>query len=256
METNKSVNREEKQQSLGIRSQAVNEILGLVPHWMIRWGNSLILILVLGVLAMSYFIKYPDSVSIQVSITTSPPPVNIISEITGDLQEILISDQEVVKKNQLLATIRDVNGHSHQIKSTMEGKIYFHRFWNANMAMEKNDSIFMIAPKKFENYTGRTKVLSQNNNAIYVGQKVRLDAVKGFLDGQSAYEGYVSNVSNIVDSEGNLEVEISIDKESMEVSNDEKIAFKPGMTFHGQIILQDLNLLERIFSQFSNIIKE
>ena len=255
MEHKKSSNREENKRGLGIRSQAVNEILGLVPHWMIRWGNSLILILVLGVLAMSYFIKYPDSIPIEVSLTTSSPTQNIMAKSRGELEQLLISDQETVAKNQLLAVIRDDNGNLHQIHSEVDGTVYFHRFWSVNMAVDLNDTLFSITPNEFESYVGHAKVPSQNNG-VFVGQSVNFSVNKSFLDQQRAYEGYVSNVSNIVNSEGFFDVEVRIAREKLNFSENNDISFKPGMKMHGQIITQELNLLERIFSQFTEIIKE
>ncbi len=256
LENKNSVNREEKQRSLGIRSQAVNEILGLVPHWMIRWGNSLIFILVLGVLAMSYFIKYPDSIPIEVSLTTSSSPQRIIAKSSGALEQLLISDQEAIAENQLLAVIRDDNGNLHQIQSEVDGTVYFHRFWIVNMAVNPNDTLFSITPNEFENYVGHAKVASQNHGVFLVGQKVNFSVNKSFLDQQRAHEGYVSKVSNVVDAEGYFDVEVVIAKEKLNFSENRNMTFKPGLKLHGQIITQELSLLERIFSQFTEIIKE
>jgi hypothetical protein len=44
-----------------LRSEGVQDILTRPPHWMIRWGNTIIFIILLLILLMSYIIKYPES---------------------------------------------------------------------------------------------------------------------------------------------------------------------------------------------------
>ena len=43
-----------------IRSDEVQEILSAVPNWMIRWGITLIFGLIIMLVFISWFIKYPD----------------------------------------------------------------------------------------------------------------------------------------------------------------------------------------------------
>ena len=54
-----------------LRSEQVQEILTKVPHWMIRWGNLVILILLLVLLLFSYFIKYPDINTAKITETAN-----------------------------------------------------------------------------------------------------------------------------------------------------------------------------------------
>ena len=42
-------------QDIEIRSEEVQEILSFVPNWMIRWGNSLFLLLIIMLLFISWF---------------------------------------------------------------------------------------------------------------------------------------------------------------------------------------------------------
>jgi len=46
--------------NIELRSENVQDILTQPPHWMIRWGNSVIFVILLIVLVMSWFIKYPE----------------------------------------------------------------------------------------------------------------------------------------------------------------------------------------------------
>lgn len=94
-------------QDIQLRSEEVQEILSFVPGWMIRWGNTLIFILILGLLLISWFIKYPDTIATEIVVTTSIPPEKIYAKSTGQLDVILVSDNENVTKDKILSIIEN-----------------------------------------------------------------------------------------------------------------------------------------------------
>jgi hypothetical protein len=60
----------EKNRTDEIRSEAVQEILSYVPHWIIRWGITVILFTVAVILTVSWFIRYPDIIQTRITLTT------------------------------------------------------------------------------------------------------------------------------------------------------------------------------------------
>lgn len=90
-----------------LRSEQVQEILTKIPHWMIRWGNLLILIILLLVLLFSYFIKYPDVNTAQITITTQVPPEKLTARTSGRIEAILVKDNDVLEKGTPLAVIEN-----------------------------------------------------------------------------------------------------------------------------------------------------
>ncbi|EPR73019.1 putative hemolysin secretion protein [Winogradskyella psychrotolerans RS-3] len=98
---------ENKLDNIQLRSEEVQEILTRVPHWMIRWGNVLFLFLILMLLGISWFVKYPDIIVSEALVTTQVPPQKEYAKITGKLNTILVSDNEVVTENQSLAILEN-----------------------------------------------------------------------------------------------------------------------------------------------------
>jgi len=90
-----------------IRSEEVQEILTKVPNWMIRYGNTLIFTLILMLLFITWFIKYPDVISSQVMVTTSLPPEKIYTQSSGQFEVFLASEGQSISKNQVLAVIEN-----------------------------------------------------------------------------------------------------------------------------------------------------
>lgn len=93
--------------SIELRSEEVQDILTRVPHWMIRWGNVVILLTLLIVLMFSYFIKYPDIVTTQVIITTQNPPEKLVARTSGKIAKILVEDRALVSPKTPLAIIEN-----------------------------------------------------------------------------------------------------------------------------------------------------
>ena len=92
-------------QNIEIRSEEVQEILNYVPNWMIRWGNTLFLGLIVMLLFITWFVKYPDIISSEVMVTTIFPPEKIYAKSTGQFEVFLTNEGKNVSENEVLAVI-------------------------------------------------------------------------------------------------------------------------------------------------------
>lgn len=97
---------------INLRSEEVQEILTRVPHWLIRWGNIVVLSIVLLMLGVSWMIKYPDMISAQISITTQVPPQKILAKTSGRIEAILVDDKANVVKETPLAIIENTASYN------------------------------------------------------------------------------------------------------------------------------------------------
>ncbi len=99
------------QQDIEIRSEEVQEILTKVPNWMIRYGNLLILALIIILLFISWFVKYPDVITTEVMVTTATPPEKIFARATGQFEVLLANEGTKVKQNEILAVIKNSSSY-------------------------------------------------------------------------------------------------------------------------------------------------
>lgn len=88
-----------------LRSDEVQEIMSHVPHWMIRWGNTMIFLLIAILIFISWFIKYPDVISGSVSLSTMQQTTKLVSKSSGEIV-FLEKDNLEVKKGDLLGSIK------------------------------------------------------------------------------------------------------------------------------------------------------
>ena len=96
-----------EEREIELRSEEVQDILTRMPHWMIRWGNAIILIIILLILFFSWFLKYPEIVTTQITITTQIPPEKLVAKNSGKIEKILVEDRSVVNENTPLAVIEN-----------------------------------------------------------------------------------------------------------------------------------------------------
>ena len=93
--------------NIQLRSEEVQEILNFVPNWMIRWGMTLVFLIIIMLLLISWFVKYPDIIRTEISVTTVIPPEKIYARSSGQLDAILVEDNAIVKKNEIIAIIEN-----------------------------------------------------------------------------------------------------------------------------------------------------
>lgn len=90
-----------------LRSEEVQEILTRVPHWMIRWGSVVILLILCSLFFVSWMLKYPDIISTPIVITTNIPPEKLVAKMSGKIEAIFVKNREAVFANTPLAIIEN-----------------------------------------------------------------------------------------------------------------------------------------------------
>jgi len=103
-----------------VRSQGVQDIMGHIPHWMVRWGICLIGVLIILFLWLSWLIHYPETESGEVIITTQSPPIKLISKSAGEIEQLYLKNGEEVNKGDVIAAISSLQ--------TSEGIAYLNLF--------------------------------------------------------------------------------------------------------------------------------
>jgi len=236
-----------------IRSEEVQEILGLVPNWMIQYGNTLILFLVIGALLISYFIKYPDTITSEVILTTANPIENIRAGINGEFFEIKVKNRSNVHNNESLATLYN-NESRETLRSSINGQIHFVDFWEKRSNVQEGDLLFRIVPSNHGSIIGKIKIPANQAVKIEKGQRVKIHLSEQLNAKYSIIEGIVHNISTMADETGNIVVKARIN-EKLTTVNGKEVDFKPGITGTAEIIIEDLRLIERFFYQIKNIFK-
>ena len=94
-------------EEIEVKTEAVNELLTAVPKWIVRWGISIIFLIILLMLSLSFFIKYSDTLSAKTTITTTNPPVTLIAKTNGKISELNVRNNQSVQKGAVLMVIEN-----------------------------------------------------------------------------------------------------------------------------------------------------
>lgn len=95
------------QKEIELRSEEVQDIMTQIPSWILRRGITLLFGIVILLLIGSWFFKYPDIVSGQVTITSLQPPAPIIARATGKIDIIFVQNNDLIVEEQPLASIQN-----------------------------------------------------------------------------------------------------------------------------------------------------
>jgi HlyD family secretion protein len=86
-------------------SEPVREIMGKPPRRILRWGTTMLFMVFILFILFAWLIKYPDIIPAPVVITTTNPPVTLVTKITGHIKSLYVKEREKVKAGQLVAVM-------------------------------------------------------------------------------------------------------------------------------------------------------
>lgn len=158
----------EEQNEIEIRSDEVQEIMSHVPNWMIRWGISLIFILILLFMFLSWLIKYPDIITGSIELTTEVAPIKVVSKQSSEIDKIYFSNNSDVKKGETLVLLKN--------QLNAKAKEELKEFCNLINQYNKEDKLtFLNIPRSNYNYgilqtNYSNLVQSINEYQLYINQ--------------------------------------------------------------------------------------
>ncbi len=181
----------EEHEDIQLRSDEVQEILGTPPKWIVRWGTVIVLLVLLAMLALSYFFESTDKVGAEILVTTPSPPMPITATLDGHLDKIFVEDKQIVKRGDLLMTLGGEDGrYSDILALEAELKQLQQAPGVRNSFFKKDDGLqlgtlgipYMEFLKDYNNYRSRTnsglnkKQVEQLQALIRAQRKVVEDA--------------------------------------------------------------------------------
>ncbi len=90
-----------------IRSENISELINSKPPWLVRKGISLFFIIVIGLLATTWFIPYPNVVNVNATILSTNPPKEIMPKQGGRLIKLFKKDGDTINQNDVIAIIEN-----------------------------------------------------------------------------------------------------------------------------------------------------
>jgi multidrug resistance efflux pump len=105
----------EEEKEIVLRTEEVNEILTKPPSWLVRWGISVIFIMLCCFVALSWLIEYPDILLAKATVTSQNPPITIIAKGSGKLQKLNIPNNSKINKYDVIGVLENTANEMHVI---------------------------------------------------------------------------------------------------------------------------------------------
>ena len=90
-----------------LRSEEVQDLLSQPPRWILRWGITLLLLICLGGLVISYYVRYPSLIEAPFRLSSSSYPKPVSARVGGRLARLYVVPNQPVKAGQLLAYLEN-----------------------------------------------------------------------------------------------------------------------------------------------------
>jgi len=152
--------------NLEIRSDEVQEIMSRPPSWMIRWGITLIFIIIVVFIFISWLIKYPDVIRGQATLTTIEPPIKLVVKSSGEIEYIAVLDNATVTQNQTIASIKSTLSNEAHAFLKKEMSLIRNSFQNSSLEKLKLSETSLVFGELQENYNVLATAIRNNSNLI------------------------------------------------------------------------------------------
>ena len=93
-------------------SEAIHDYMEQIPSWILRWGISVIFLVLLSLGAISWFVHYPTLVTATFRLTSDNAPKPVVARAEGRLVKLFVKDNQPVLKDSILAFIEASADHA------------------------------------------------------------------------------------------------------------------------------------------------
>jgi len=99
---------EKKYSDIELRSEEVQEVMNRIPPAILRYGITVLLVIIATLLIVSAFFSYPDSIDTEFVLTTQTPPAYVIAKTSGRIEDIYVHNKQSVHRGNILGIIENV----------------------------------------------------------------------------------------------------------------------------------------------------
>lgn len=225
-------------------NEEIQEIIGQVPGWVIRWGISVFLGLLLIVLGVSRYLYLPVSIKAKATLNAREQYFRVVWMKTDPSVDYLpqVSDGAVVRKNDtILVESNSVTGKKQFYTAPTNGKV---AMFKGTEEMPRA-SVLMVVPE-FSTYDVELHVPINGAGQLRKGQKVilRLDEFPeskyGFLIGRVATRPVVP-----IDRFYRVKVTLT---NGLTTNINQKIPMQAVINGEAEVITENLSVFDKVFS--------
>lgn len=95
-----------------LHSEEIQELMGFIPRSIVRWGLTVIFLVLTGIIIGSFFFKSPEIITAPMVLTTEYPPVQLLSKSTGKIDRLFVHDGQQLDQGRIVALINSPTSYA------------------------------------------------------------------------------------------------------------------------------------------------
>lgn len=228
--------------SHSINSSEIQDIIGQIPPWTVRWGITVLSVVFLIIFFCSFHIKYPDTLPANVIISSRDQPFQVSWYRNGphvhklyvqENQEVQAGDTLVVEQNLVDSTLTPS-------LSPVSGRVIFIKGAENN----PRKSTIIVYPR-LTSYDVQLYLPPQGFGKVHTQQRVLIELDAYPAQDFGTIEGNIRQVLPVpVDNKYRAQVQLL---QGMVTSEQKPIPPQHSYTGNAEIILENRSLFSRVF---------
>lgn len=187
---------------LSQRSEEVQEIMGPVPHWILRWGITLIGVVFIGLLAGSWFFRYPNVLQTSCTITPTASSETITAPVAGTVTRLLADNTATAQKGDTLCLVQDAAGNMHALLAPHACSAEAVISLTEGNHVSQGQELLTLSPLRQSPVLCLVQIPAEKIATVHVGQETEISLPQYPEDDFGAITGRIARISRIPDANG------------------------------------------------------
>lgn len=98
-----------------IHSEEIQELMGFIPKGIVRWGLTVLFLILIGIIVGSFFFKSPEIIAAPMILTTENPPIALLSKSSGKVERLFVVNEQLIDAGKVIALINNPTNYDHYL---------------------------------------------------------------------------------------------------------------------------------------------
>ena len=236
-----------QQQFFAERSELTQEIISKKPDFIEKWALSVFLTLLLLLIALTYYINYPDLITGDAIVTGYNMPKEVVSGKEGKLSALLVKNEQRVGQGEIIGWVADSGNVKYPILAPMAGHIAFILPLRQDQYISEGKLLAYVNPVD-STYFIEIKLPQNSFGKVDTGMKVQLRFAAYPYQESGFVPGHLEYISRVLTDSGFIGI-IRLEH-GLVTSRGKVLPYRHGLKARALVVTKEQSLLKRIYYSF------
>lgn len=234
-----------KESSISRHTEDMQEIITKVPGWILKWGVMNVFGILLIVVVISIFVRYPDTIKAGLKIESAEISTPVSPNVNSKITRLFIKQGATVKRGQPLVELESLKEPNEicTLNAPQTGRANFVGIVQPGIFLKQQQIVFNIHPEN-EQFFGIIQIPSSAINKIRINQGVLINLNNYSADEYGQLTGIITYIADEPNKSDLFLVKVKLNNSTLK----HPIPFKDWMTGEAKIITQNVSFLKHLTS--------